>query len=90
MDRDTHDMFQNRTKQEFLEENKITITRISMKQFLDMIDNAGKIRSRTVYLNPRNDMRLAAMESVSGISLTQMVNDMIKEYYEDGYDTTQG
>ena len=54
-----------------------------------MIDNAGKIRSRSVWLTPRNDMRLAAMERELGVSLTQMVNDIIKEYYDDGYETSQ-
>jgi len=47
------------------------------------------MRKRVVYLTPRGDERLRQMERTTGIDLSQMVNDMIKEYYDEGFKTHQ-
>lgn len=81
--------FVSKERQRLREAGVVQITRISMAKFLNMIDNAGKTKTRVIYLSPRDDVRLRAMETVTGIDLSQFVKDIIREYYDEGHDTTQ-
>ena len=70
-----------------MSQRRIQLTRTTTKQFLDFLSYLSKkpMRQRIVHLTPRGDARLRLMEQTTGVSLTQMVNDLIKDYYQDGY-----